>query len=350
MDNLLSVILKISIFFIEERLKYARFNGTSWDIEIIDAASNVGDYNSLAVVNGQPAISYTEVSLIPPFNDTKLKYARFNGTTWDIEIVDAQGNVGFYNSLKEVNGQPAISYWDGTNNDLKFAKFNGTTWDIEIVDAIGGIDCSLTIVAGQPAISYLAGGDLKYARYNGTSWDIQTIDEPATNAIDFQYTSLAVVNGQPAVCYQVNDFFAFPEETLKLARYNGTSWEIETVINDFEVGSFPSLVEVGGQPAISYARPFFGDQLSYARYNGSAWEIQNVPGTGTAIYTSLAVVNGKPAVSYADNSELKYIEFPPPPPIPTLSQWGKFLFGLMIITFGIVGVYNMRGQGLKVKG
>ena len=72
-------------------------------------------------------------------------------------------------------GQPAISYYDGTNGDLKLAQFNGTNWTITTVDSIGnvGLTTSLTFSsAGQPAICYYdaTNGDLKFAtRALGTS-------------------------------------------------------------------------------------------------------------------------------------------------------------------------------------
>jgi hypothetical protein len=52
-----------------------------------------------------------------------LKFARYNGTAWNSTTVDAAGLVGTYTSLAfGPDGQPAISYYDGTNRDLKFAR------------------------------------------------------------------------------------------------------------------------------------------------------------------------------------------------------------------------------------
>ena len=78
----------------------------------------MGEYTSLAVVNGKPAISYADSG-----NDD-LKYARAtdaDGTTWGTPArVDGRDpealRVGTHTSLAIVNGQPAISYSQETDN------------------------------------------------------------------------------------------------------------------------------------------------------------------------------------------------------------------------------------------
>ncbi|MEZ4638722.1 MAG: hypothetical protein R2873_27560 [Caldilineaceae bacterium] len=90
-------------------------------------------YNSLAEIGGQPAISYRDGGRL------HLKYARYDGANWQIEVVDAAGNVGLHTSLAEIRGQPAISYYDATNGNLKYARYDGASWQIEAVDTVRGM-------------------------------------------------------------------------------------------------------------------------------------------------------------------------------------------------------------------
>jgi hypothetical protein len=91
-------------------LKYASFNGSTWNIETVDTSG--GDTSIALDKDGNPHISYCKYSG-PSVN---LKYAVFNGLTWDIETVDNTGSVGLETSIAlDISGNPHISYEDLTN-------------------------------------------------------------------------------------------------------------------------------------------------------------------------------------------------------------------------------------------
>ncbi len=246
-------------------LKYASFNGSSWDIEIVEGD---GLNSSLALdSNDNPRISYYDAN-----KDCHcLKYASFNGSSWDIEKVDAPGPVvevgeyvGVSSSLAlDINGYPQISYYEyiDKNSNLKYASFNGSSWDIEIVDGAGNDSKCGTFLAlnvnGYPQISYYEhidanNGNLKYASFNGSIWNIETLD---TLGGGQPYPSLALdSNDNPKISYKANG-------VLKNVSFNGSSWDIEIV--DDATGCCTSLTLDGNDnPRISVG----GSSLKYAEW------------------------------------------------------------------------------------
>jgi hypothetical protein len=182
-------------------LYLARFNGSVWTNSIVPNSANMSYDTSLAFgPDGQPAISYVhdfDDILEPPYDE--LYIARFNGSVWTNTTVDQTVYLGSSNSLAfGPDGQPAISYFDKTNQDLKIARFNGSAWVKTIVDSEGSGPYTLAFGPdGQPAISYNSGGELRISRFNGSNWISSVVDFAGS------YASLAFgPDGQPAVSYQ----------------------------------------------------------------------------------------------------------------------------------------------------
>jgi hypothetical protein len=234
------------------------------------------------------------------------------------------GSVGAYTSLVVVNGNPAISYYDFTNQNLKYVRATnagGATWGGPVTvsgigTSVGGFT-SLAVVNGNPAISYYdaTSFDLKYVRAldaNGTFWGTP-VTVNSTGSVG-AYTSLAVVNGRPAISYR--DSTNGDLNYVQASDANGATWfSIDTVIVDStgDVGLYTSLAVVDGRPAISYYDATNGD-LNYVRAttaNGTTWGTPvTLDSTGdVGQYTSLAVINGNPAISYYDDTAnaLKYV-------------------------------------------
>lgn len=308
-------------------LKYVRAkdeSGTSWNTPVfVDQIGDVGQYTSLAVVNGNPAISYYDAS------DGNLKYVRANdasGASWGTPVaVDTTGTVGLYTSLAVVNGNPAISYYDLYSNfNLKYVRANdasGTSWSVPAaVDTAGSVGAftSLAVIDGNPAISYYGAtaGDLKYVRAldaSGTTWPAGSIADSGFESGDVgYYTSQAVVNGNPAISYydQTNGDLNY----VRANDASGTSWDTPVVVDATgTVGSFASLAVINGNPAISYYDQS-NSALKYVRANdasGTSWGIPiSVVSTGfLGGSTSLTIANGNPAIGYFDSNkgEVKYV-------------------------------------------
>lgn len=129
-----------------------------WFVETVDS----GSFSSIDLdSNGFPHISYYDAS------NGDLKYAKYNGTTWAIEIIDEVGDVGSYSSLGiDLQDFAHISYYDATNGDLKYAYYNGSEWEINTLVSEGdvGSHCSLALDPfGNPYITFHDAdfGDLK---------------------------------------------------------------------------------------------------------------------------------------------------------------------------------------------
>jgi len=185
---------------------------------LVDSTATAGDYLSLAVINGVPAISYYESvggDLLYAVSDSADgKFA----DDWTSVTVDSTGDVGLYTSLFEVDGSPAISYYDGTNTDLKYAYASTSTgssagdWsDITVVSSTNAVGrgTSLKVVDGAPAIAYYDFTDKNLLYVSSATTDGASASDwdPSHITVDFPLfvgnePSLAVINdGRPAISY-----------------------------------------------------------------------------------------------------------------------------------------------------
>lgn len=268
----------------------ARRVGNGWTREQVVDSDAYGP-TSLAEIDGQPAIS---------FYDSRrglLQYARYDGASWQVETVDSPGVVGEYSSLAEIDGRPAISYLARDAGELRYARHDGTTWQIEVVEPAPGFwsDTSLAEIDGRPAISYVdvSRADLKYARHDGTAWQIESVD---TVGFVGRGGSLAEVGGVAMISYFDDD-----HRQLRLARRDGAGWRIENVTPTARRDGQSSLVDWNGRPAIALG----GQRVLFLYHDGSDWQEMpllvndNVCCDLGVNGPSLALVGGQPAIAHS---------------------------------------------------
>ena len=296
-------------------LKYASWNGNSWNISTVDCSyspgkniwffwdqshdrtkdldyiscfhgtGKVGEYSSLAFDNsGKPKISY--------FDQSKgdLKYASWDGSKWVISTVYSTGNVGEYSSLAfDSSGRPRISFFDDSKDDLKYAAWDGSKWVVTSVDSAGNVGeySSLALDStGKPRISYYdqTNTNLKYAAWDGSKWVLTVVDgsnykkgqkggnwdqdhgKNEDKSINVgEYSSLALDSGgNPSISY-----YDESNSALKYAAWNGARWDISTVDSSKKVGEYASLeLDVNGNPRISYYDATHND-LKFAGWNST---------------------------------------------------------------------------------
>ncbi|NKB23967.1 MAG: hypothetical protein GKR87_06235 [Kiritimatiellae bacterium] len=262
--------------------------------------------SSLAGVSAQPFVLRTT-----PSNFTAQVTATENAVKISTAVSDNY-NDSKYTSLATVNGKPAISFQKGAEVWYVCAdNADGTAWGSpQLIETVGnsGAAPSLAVFNGVPAISYYHPTyyHLKFVQANdadGTSWGMPIILDPGGRA----KSSLAIIEGKPAVSYKNIQMNAIAYKRASDA--SGTSWE--PAVSTAKDGQYNSLALVNGKPAISF---YFGDNLMYERANDSYGDFwTNTPttiasGMGAHI-NSLAIVNSHPAISYHDNQgyDLKYV-------------------------------------------
>ena len=279
-------------------LKHAKLTESGWVVEIVDSRKfGGGGFPSLVFDSSdRPHISY---DLHPPgggpYSDSDLRYAWWDGSGWNIQIVDTDGDVGSHSSIALTSTEyPHIAYrrsyhgMFGTDaSELKYTRWNGSAWNIEIVEHTSGdiflSDRSLAIGSDDlPHISYSGKiGDeyyLKYATWNGSDWEIEAIDSVGDYAA---YTSLALdSNGRPHISYNDRS-----DGDLKYTRWNGSGWEIEVVDSDFDVGwENPLALDSEDRPHLAYIDQGGWDppdnNLKYARKVCGTWRAETVDSSG----------------------------------------------------------------------
>ena len=292
-------------------LKYAWYDGISWQSVLVDAFTKQQGQTSMTLVNGYPMIAYYDAV------NQDLKIATLVGdqpsdpSLWSIEVLDRKGNVGYYNSITtSLSGDPMVCYYDSTHQDLKFTSVESSPFGLKhwtepiIIDAEGraGEYCSMAILsgatrpylAGMPIISYFHKADdqLRFAWYDGSQWHINVADSSGWVG---RYSSLKILDsGEPAVSYNVNNL----ETGVRYATFHGFGWNTEPVDVSLWEGQYVSLdVLSSGEPAVAYQDALLN--LAFSWFDGTAWQTQTAADEKGGIqWISMAQVNGQPAMSY----------------------------------------------------
>jgi hypothetical protein len=271
---------------------------------------------NLEAVNGNPAISlYCAIDTTGPDSYVFVRANDANGAEWGnpVETYPCSNDVAEYNSLIIANGNPAMAFLSGTGDyfGLVYVRANdatGSSWGTPVeVDSIAGLgdtygDISMAIVNGRPAIAYYRQSHIWYihaADANGNAWGVPAAVSPDSG----RAPCLSIVDGAPAISYQNND------SGLRYIRANnidGDSWGDAVIVDGSrDAGFWSSMAVVNGNPAIAYYE--WGDyhDLKYVRANdpiGNTWKVPVIVDDASVVYkcTSLAVINGYPAICYAE--------------------------------------------------
>ena len=317
-------------------VKYRRATdskGTTWGSSVtIDVANFSGYYDvDMKIINGNPAIVSSSA------HNYDIRFTRASdaaGVFWNSSVVVAPNvtttTTQRYFDLEEVNGKPAIAYYDSDDRDLYYVQAtdaNGNFWGTPVLIASTGNvgqHLSLAIINGRPAISYYdaTNQDLMYVRAtnaNGTAWGTP-MTLFSTNDVGL-HTSLKSINGNPAIIF--SDFTNKRLIYIRATDTDGTTWGGPTLVTT-HYGEEMEMLVVDGQPAIAYYTGYGDHDLRYLRSqdaNGTSWGTHEVLDDGSAAMgnrLSMAIIDGNPAISYQDftNKDLKYIRADNPGGLP----------------------------------
>jgi hypothetical protein len=203
----------IAYYFLgESYIAYARAanaDGTGWGFHlVIENEGQSGRYLDLAIVNGVPAVSYVR--------DDYLYYAwanNANGDGWTHFVAVDDSTATSNTSLAVIAGVPSIAYLDVTNKNLKYARAQdapGTDWaPPQTIDGSleseTGHYASLAEIDGVPAVAYFnaTDEDLYYIQArdpDGFEWYAPKVIDGAEEETGY-YCRLCNVNGNPAIAY-----------------------------------------------------------------------------------------------------------------------------------------------------
>jgi hypothetical protein len=219
-------------------LKYAErdIDGTWANIQTIDTSGNdVGSYVSLALSStGKPAVAYFDAT------NGDLRYAAFDGASWNVTTVDSKQSVGLYPSLVfDKVGRPTIAYYRKSSGDLRLAVLK-TTWTVNDLDTSN--DSGRSVVLVKKSDGYVAAayedsttGFLKFAEQSSKGWSFATIDN---TTLGVSFISLAF---DPAGRASVSYYDAHPGNLKYGAKKNG-KWNLNTVAKNGAVGLYTKLL------------------------------------------------------------------------------------------------------------
>jgi len=276
-------------------LRYAVQTNGIWNLGIVDSVEDRGMYCSVALdPQGQPHISYVAENTwgkdsLTGFEWTGqvLKRAVRSASGWTTEIVDSTMRPFlmdwfWHTSLRfDAQGNPGISYSVLRDSmQLKYAHFDGSTWQTNLVkglyvlaDFTGLVykDGTLPVIAFQEPVSIANPvSALRFAYPDGTGkWNIVTtpLDVSETGALGFDIDA-------------ANNLYFLSlgaDDSLRVATYNWQSWQVEAIYYKHDqtgiINSATLKVDRQGQPAVVVMD---SRQIRFIRKVAGMWQRKDI--------------------------------------------------------------------------
>ena len=285
-------------------IEYMYNDGTKWITESV--ASTGGPWNSIVVdSSGNPKISYYSIS--PSSGMASLRYAQRTASgAWQSIIVDNSAeNVGAWNSVAlDSSGNPCISYIynDGS---LRYAYWNVTQWNSEIVDSLTSSSCKLILnPSNSPIIIYRdsTSSNLKYAYKEGSNWITHNVDTGDGASL---WDSLALNSqGVPYVSYESkNSYLKYAYLIPFNASANptgGTFNKTQTVNLTSTPGTSIYYTTDGSDPRTSSTKTAYSGSITVNNTTSLKFAAVDFANNWGSIYTQTYIIDTKAPVVTVD--------------------------------------------------
>ncbi|MDH3346738.1 MAG: BNR repeat-containing protein, partial [Desulfobulbaceae bacterium] len=264
-------------------LQHAYWTGSAWSTTKVDSSQGgmeIGSTGTSIAIDEQGNFHICYIDRGNYRGNSAVKYAYGNGTSWTISLIDAGTSpaTSVYEHIAPAiavdgKGRPHVAYAFSENYSvyaLKYAYWNGTSWDIATVDTVSAADVSIALDSeATPHISYRDRGsnDLRYAYWDGNNWKPDKIY--TTGGAGYGSSIAIDSNNNPHISF-TKDY-----NSLYYAYWDG-SWNF-LPIAPAEGGSTSIVLDSQDKPRISYMNT---DALNYAYYDGSSWNTEVVDSDG----------------------------------------------------------------------
>jgi hypothetical protein len=248
---------------------------------------------------------------------------RAEGVPSVVTVLDGGGTLSnaYGLSFAIVSSNPACSFNmdTGPNSDLYYLRASniaGTSWGPPVLVTTSGLPLktALAVVNGNPAICFGDNNatDLRFVRAlnaTGTTWG-------APLTVDSNYASqlsVAMVHGTPAIAYRGTAGITNQLRYVRALDADGAAWGAPVVVSTGSFGQGFSLLLVGDRPAIAFTDDYRLKFVRAADTNGAAWPapvaVETSAAFGAFNYPSMQVIHGNPAISYhaAPSNHLRYV-------------------------------------------
>lgn len=271
----------------------------TWSVQTVDQGSIAAGSSVAVDSEGNAHVSYCSITNEQPFY-YNLRYAKWNGSSWNTQTVDSSPSSGEDSSIAvDSQGFPHITFFDRPSESLKYTKWNGSTWTTLTVDVYVKSSSSIALDSeDNPHVAYWDNEGLWYAKWMGAGW----IREKVDSCMGFSGDRTIALDSNS------NPYIVYRNEGLKMAKWDASKWVIEAVASG-DAFVYSVAIDSNNLPHVSYCNTYSDGYLTYAHLNGTAWNIQTVNSTRDGRGTSIALdSNDYPHISctYPDHGFLGY--------------------------------------------